>query len=76
MTVALVAETIRGVSPAGWIHQPEVTWIDSVLNDYGVVWATAGHPYAVFPTSYSELLRLRSSTAMAVSNSNVLQLSD
>ena len=29
--------------------------IDEALNDYSVVWAAAGHPHAVFPTSFNEL---------------------
>ncbi len=30
------------------------------------VWASAGHPSAVFPTSYEELLRLTAGTAAEV----------
>jgi hypothetical protein len=30
------------------------------------VWAAAGHPSAVFPTSYEELLRLTAGTAAEV----------
>lgn len=48
--------SIGGVAPIGWINTPAVTLIDEALNDYQVVWAAAGHPHAVFPTSYSELL--------------------
>ena len=58
--------SIGGVSPLGWITQPELTLIDEALNDYEVVWAAAGHPHAVFPTSYSELLTCTNATSMIV----------
>ena len=47
--------SIGGVSPVGWITQASIV-IDLALNDYEVVWAAAGHPHTVFPTSYAELL--------------------
>ena len=34
---------IGGVSPLAWL-QPATVLIDEALNDYGVVWAAAGHP--------------------------------
>jgi len=49
--------SIGGVSPLGWVSQPEITLIDEALNDYDVVWAAAGHPHAVFSTTYSELIQ-------------------
>jgi prolyl-tRNA editing enzyme YbaK/EbsC (Cys-tRNA(Pro) deacylase) len=58
--------SIGGVSPLGWITQPELTLIDEALNDYEVVWAAAGHPHAVFPTSYSELLQCTGAQPMVV----------
>ena len=60
--------SIGGVAPIGWIHQPEVTLIDTALNDYDVVWAAAGHPHAVFPTSYAELIRATGAANMVVSH--------
>ncbi len=48
--------SIGGVSPLGWISKPEVILIDEALNDYDVVWAAAGHPHAVYPTTYNELI--------------------
>jgi len=39
----------------GWLNPPSIVLIDEALNDYSVVWAAAGHPHAVFPTSFSEL---------------------
>jgi prolyl-tRNA editing enzyme YbaK/EbsC (Cys-tRNA(Pro) deacylase) len=34
------------------------TVVDVSFARYDQVWAAAGHPSAVFPTSYDELLRL------------------
>lgn len=47
--------SIGGVSPVGWITEATIV-IDLALNEYDVVWAAAGHPHTVFPTTYSELL--------------------
>jgi len=47
--------SVGGVSPIGWLTQPELTLIDEALNDYEILWAAAGHPHAVFPTSFAEL---------------------
>ncbi|MCX6438256.1 MAG: YbaK/EbsC family protein [Actinobacteria bacterium] len=58
--------SIGGVSPIGWVSQPEITLIDQALNDYKTVWAAAGHPHAVYPTSFAELIRVTSATPMIV----------
>jgi prolyl-tRNA editing enzyme YbaK/EbsC (Cys-tRNA(Pro) deacylase) len=58
--------SIGGVAPIGWINPPAITLIDLELNDYDVVWAAAGHPHAVFPTSYEELLKSTNANAMKV----------
>lgn len=58
--------SVGGVSPIGWISRPEITLIDEVLSEYDVVWAAAGHPHAVFPTSYSELIRTAVAQPMIV----------
>lgn len=63
---SLVSETTWGVAPVGWINQPAITLIDESLNDYEVVWAAAGHPHAVFPTTYNELLTSASARSMKV----------
>jgi prolyl-tRNA editing enzyme YbaK/EbsC (Cys-tRNA(Pro) deacylase) len=47
--------SIGGVSPIGWVNKPDITLIDKALGDYEVVWAAAGHPHGVFPTSFAEL---------------------
>ena len=66
MNLNLVAETTGGVSPVGWVNKPEITLIDQALNDYGVAWAAAGHPHAVFPTTYEELMKSTNAKAMKV----------
>jgi prolyl-tRNA editing enzyme YbaK/EbsC (Cys-tRNA(Pro) deacylase) len=48
---------IGGVAPIAPGHVIE-TVVDVSLSRYEQVWAAAGHPRAVFPTSYDELLRL------------------
>ena len=49
--------TIGGVAPIAPGHVIE-TVVDVSLSRYDQVWAAAGHPRTVFPTSYDELLRL------------------
>lgn len=58
--------SVGGVSPIGWITRPEITLIDEALNDYEVVWAASGHPHAVYPTSFAELITCTSATPMVV----------
>ena len=58
--------SIGGVSPVGWVNQPEITLIDQALNDYDVAWAAAGHPHSVYPTSFDELARVTGATPMVV----------
>jgi prolyl-tRNA editing enzyme YbaK/EbsC (Cys-tRNA(Pro) deacylase) len=58
--------SVGGVSPIGWTSQPEVTLIDQALNDYPVVWAASGHPHAVYPTSFDELVKCTGAKPMVV----------
>ena len=58
--------SIGGVSPLGWISKPEIILIDEALNDYDVVWAAAGHPHAVYPTTYNELISCTGAKPMLV----------
>lgn len=48
---------IGGVAPIGH-PAPLRTLVDRHLATYDVVWAAAGTPHAVFPTTYDELVRL------------------
>lgn len=57
--------SIGGVAPIGWIS-PTTIIIDQALNDYEVVWAAAGHPHAVYPTSFKELLQCTDAQPMIV----------
>jgi len=65
-SVAMVSKAKGGVSPIGWINTPEITLIDEALNDYEIVWATSGHPHAVYPTSYLELIACTKAQPMVV----------
>lgn len=58
--------SVGGVSPIGWISQPEKILIDQALNDYSEIWAASGHPHAVFPTSFDELVKCTQATPMIV----------
>ena len=58
--------SVGGVAPVGWIKAPATTLIDEALSEYDVVWAAAGHPHAVFPTSFTELLRASGATPAKV----------
>jgi prolyl-tRNA editing enzyme YbaK/EbsC (Cys-tRNA(Pro) deacylase) len=57
--------SIGGVAPLGWIF-PATILIDEALNDYEVVWAAAGHPHAVYPTSFTELVACTGAQPMIV----------
>ena len=57
--------SIGGVAPIGWVS-PATILIDQALNDYQVVWAAAGHPHAVYPTTFAELLECTGAKPMIV----------
>jgi prolyl-tRNA editing enzyme YbaK/EbsC (Cys-tRNA(Pro) deacylase) len=48
---------IGGVAPVAH-PKPLRTLVDTELEHYDEVWAAAGHPHTVFPTTYAELLRI------------------
>jgi prolyl-tRNA editing enzyme YbaK/EbsC (Cys-tRNA(Pro) deacylase) len=58
-------QVIGGVAPIGH-PEPIGTLVDIELARYEQVWAAAGHPSAVFSTTYDELLRLTAGTAAEV----------
>lgn len=58
-------QVIGGVSPIGH-PAPVPTYLDTWLQKYDVVWAAAGHPAAVFSTSYDELAAMTGAPAIAV----------
>ena len=50
-------QAIGGVAPVGH-PRPIRTLVDTWLERYDQIWAAAGHPHTVFPTTYAELLRI------------------
>jgi prolyl-tRNA editing enzyme YbaK/EbsC (Cys-tRNA(Pro) deacylase) len=62
---AATGQVIGGVAPVGH-PSPVRTFVDTALADYPEVWAAAGHPHTVFPTSFDELVRLTGGTPTAV----------
>jgi prolyl-tRNA editing enzyme YbaK/EbsC (Cys-tRNA(Pro) deacylase) len=58
-------QPIGGVAPVGH-PEPIGTLVDIELARHDRVWAAAGHPHAVFPTGYEELLRLTGGTPAEV----------
>lgn len=58
-------QVIGGVSPIGH-PAPVPTYLDTWLRRHAVVWAAAGHPAAVFSSSYDELLALTDATEIDV----------
>ena len=47
---------IGGVAPIGHLETPRI-WMDRDLDQYDEIWAAAGAPDAVFPTTPAELRR-------------------
>jgi len=58
-------QVIGGVSPIAH-PAPVPTYIDPWLRRYDEVWAAAGHPSAVFSSTYDELVRLTGATSLTV----------
>jgi prolyl-tRNA editing enzyme YbaK/EbsC (Cys-tRNA(Pro) deacylase) len=50
-------QVIGGVSPLAH-PSPVPTYLDPALRQYDEIWAAAGHPAAVFSTTYDELLEM------------------
>lgn len=50
-------QVIGGVSPIDH-PAPVPTWIDAWLRNHEVVWAAAGHPAAVFSSTFDELVKM------------------
>jgi prolyl-tRNA editing enzyme YbaK/EbsC (Cys-tRNA(Pro) deacylase) len=56
---------IGGVPPVAHDTRPEV-FLDEALAALDPIWAAAGHPHAVFRTSFGELCRLTQGRVIAV----------
>ncbi len=54
---ASTGQAIGGVAPVGHPRQIR-TLVDRWLDQHDVVWAAAGHPHTVFPTTFAELVRI------------------
>ncbi|GAA3149541.1 YbaK/EbsC family protein [Planomonospora alba] len=62
---AATGQPIGGVAPIGH-PAPIRTLVDTWLERHEVVWAAAGHPHSVFPTSFQELVRITGGTPAEV----------
>ncbi|GAA4500336.1 YbaK/EbsC family protein [Actinoallomurus oryzae] len=62
---AATGHPIGGVAPVGH-PRPVRTLVDKWLAEHEVVWAAAGHPHTIFPTSYDELVRITGGTPAEV----------
>ncbi len=56
---------IGGVAPVGHLR-PVRTLVDQALAAYPVIWAAAGHPHAVFPTTFAQLVAMSEGTPAQV----------
>mgnify|MGYP001552994614 CR=1 FL=1 len=54
-------QPIGGVAPVGH-PSPLPTLVDEWLTRHDQVWAAAGHPHPVFPTTFAELIRITGGT--------------
>jgi prolyl-tRNA editing enzyme YbaK/EbsC (Cys-tRNA(Pro) deacylase) len=59
-------QVIGGVSPIDH-PRPVSTYLDRTLRQYDEIWAAAGHPAAVFSSSYDELRAMTTATEIDVS---------
>lgn len=59
------SQVIGGVSPLGH-PAPVATYLDVALRQYAEIWAAAGHPAAVFSTTYDELRSMTGATEVEV----------
>ena len=67
---AATGQAIGGIAPIGH-PAPIETIVDEDLQRYERIWAAAGTPHAVFPTTFKELLRLTNGTSMPVADAPV-----
>lgn len=62
---AATGQVIGGVAPLGH-PTPLPTVVDAALSDYPQIWAAAGTPRTVFPTTAAELRRITNATELPV----------
>ena len=58
-------QAIGGVGPVGHPH-PIGTLVDIDLMNHDVIWAAAGHPHTMFPTTFADLVRMTDGTVTQV----------
>jgi prolyl-tRNA editing enzyme YbaK/EbsC (Cys-tRNA(Pro) deacylase) len=58
---AHTGQPIGGVAPVGH-PEPLVTVVDTALRRHAEVWAAAGHPKSIFPTTFDDLVTLTGGT--------------
>ncbi|MBB5789447.1 YbaK/EbsC family protein [Jiangella mangrovi] len=58
-------QPIGGVAPVGH-PAPVRTLVDVWLAEHDEIWAAAGHPHSVFPTTFDELVRVTGGTPVDV----------
>jgi prolyl-tRNA editing enzyme YbaK/EbsC (Cys-tRNA(Pro) deacylase) len=64
---AATGQAIGGVAPVGH-PSPIETIVDTDLEGYERIWAAAGTPHSVFPTTFKALLQLTGGAAMPVAD--------
>lgn len=58
-------QPVGGVAPLG--HPTDLpTYLDTALEKFPELWASAGHPNTTFRTSYPELLRITAGLAVSM----------
>ncbi|MDA3627707.1 YbaK/EbsC family protein [Saccharopolyspora sp. WRP15-2] len=62
---AATGQVIGGVAPVGH-PTPLPTVVDAALSDYPQIWAAAGTPRTVFPTTAAELRHITNATELPV----------
>ena len=62
---AHTGQPIGGVAPVGH-PEPLITLVDTARSAHEVVWAAAGHPKSVFPTTFAGLVALTGGTPGAL----------
>ncbi|AEE46036.1 YbaK/EbsC family protein [Cellulomonas fimi] len=67
---AATGQAIGGVAPVGH-PAPLTTVVDVALAEHVRVWAAAGTPHAVFPTTFEELVQVTGGTPLVVADDEV-----
>lgn len=62
---AATGQAIGGVAPVGH-PEPVTTVVDETLAEHAEIWAAAGTPHTVFPTTYQDLVSMTGGHPMRV----------